>query len=181
MSTALNVLCVIAPIGAIDVLYYHLFRFRLFERRASLGEEVTHLVRQACFLCIVALLAGGTPSTVADYALVALLLLDLVNSAIDVALEPRSRAALGGLPRGEALLHFLGSFGSGLATAAYFFERGKPFAAAPAWQVAPLLVTGALLLFVELGLFLRAQAGRPSWFQRCCEARSPEHGGEAPL
>lgn len=181
MSTALVVLCVIAPVGAIDVLYYHLYRFRLFERRASLGEEVTHLARQACFLAIVALLAGGTPSTVADYALVALLLLDFVNSAIDVALEPQSRAALGGLPRGEVVLHFLGTFGSGLATAAYFFERGKSYAAPPAWQVAPLLASGALLFFVELALFLRAHAGRAPWLQRCCEASSSGHGSEAPL
>jgi len=171
VSVALLVLCVIAPVGAIDVLYYHLYRFRLFEREASVGEEVTHLVRQACFVAIVALLAMGTPCVAADRALLALFAIDLVNSAIDVALEPRSRTKLGGLPPGEYFLHFLGTFGSGVAAAAYVAERGAEFAPAPAWQTAPLIVTGVLLLAFEAGLFFRAVHGR--WpTMACCWSRT---------
>lgn len=164
MSTALLVLCVIAPVGAVDVVYYHLYRFRLFEREASVAEEVTHLVRQACFIGIVALLAMGTPCPTADRALLALFAADLVNSAVDVALETRSRRPLGGLPPGEYVLHFLGTFGSGVATAAYVFERGTAFAPAPTWQVAPMVVTGVALLAVETALFVRAIARRGA----CC-------------
>lgn len=172
MSTALLVLCVIAPVGAIDVFYYHLYRFRLFEREASVAEEVTHLVRQACFVAIVALLAMGTPCATADYALLMLFAVDLVNSVIDVALEPRSRMALGGLPRGEYVLHFLGTFGSGVAAAAYVFERGTELAPAPVWQVAPMIASGVVLLVVETGLFVRAIARRGV----CC---TPGGGGTA--
>lgn len=161
MSTALLILGVLAPLGALDVIYYHLYRFHLYQRRASAAEELTHLVRHLCFLAIVALLARGTPSPSVDRVLLALLALDLLNSALDVALEPRSRADLGGLPPGEYLLHFLGTFGSGLASAAYLFERGQPVAAAPLWQLVPLLATGTALFFFELALFVRALGSAP--------------------
>lgn len=157
MSTALWVLLVLAPIGAIDVIYYHLIRFRLFERDASVAEELTHLVRQTCFIVVVALLAMGTPGPLARGVLLVLLAIDLVDSGLDVLLEPRSRAALGGLPAGEYFLHFVGTFGSGLASAAYLLEYGRPFAAAPLWMVAPTLVLGTGLLALELGLFVRAR------------------------
>ncbi|MBL8680424.1 MAG: hypothetical protein JNK05_14700 [Myxococcales bacterium] len=157
MSTALLILCVLAPIGAIDVLYYHLFRFKLYERDASVAEELTHFVRHLCFVAAVALLAGGTPSPLADKVILGILALDLVNSALDVALEEASRAPLGGLPRGEYLLHFLGTFGSGLVAAAYLYERGRSFAPAPAWQVAPMLVAGVVLFAIELCLFVKAR------------------------
>ncbi|MBK6919958.1 MAG: hypothetical protein IPH07_21350 [Deltaproteobacteria bacterium] len=159
MSTALWILLVLAPLGAIDVVYYHLYRFALYARPASVAEQITHLVRQACFLAVVALLAMGTPGPIARVALVVLLAVDLVDSAVDVLLEPRSRAALGGLPPFEYFLHFVGTFGSGLASAAYLLEYGKPFAAAPVWMVAPTLILGAALLGLESALFVRARLG----------------------
>lgn len=164
MSLTLMILCALAPIGAIDVLYYHLYRFRLFERDQSVLEEVTHLVRHASFVAIVALLASGVRTGIVDHALLALLALDLVNSAADVWLEQRSRASLGGLPRGEYLLHFLGTFGTGLATASYLYERQTlPLAPAEgllAWQSAGLVSTGVVLFLVESSLFVRARLGQ---------------------
>jgi hypothetical protein len=106
----LLILCALAPIGAIDVLYYHLYRFRLFERDHSVAEELTHLVRHVCFVALVALLASGVGGW-ADRVILVLLVVDLINSAADVLLEPRSRAPLGGLPAGEYFLHFLGRSG----------------------------------------------------------------------
>lgn len=160
MTLTLLVLVAIAPIGAIDVLYYHLYRFRLFERSESAAEELTHLVRSVVFVVAVLLLARGVDETT-DRIVLALLVADLVNSALDVWLEPRSRAALGGLPRGEYLLHFLGTFGSGLAAATYLFERTRlPLAPATGWlaqQSVMLVVTGALLFTLEAGLFARAR------------------------
>ena len=158
MSTTFLVLSALAPIGAIDVLYYHLYRFRLFERGASTGAEVTHLLRQGAFVAMAALLATGVQSRLADSAILALFAFDLVNSAVDVLLETSSRASLGGLPRGEVFLHFLGTFGMGLAAASYLYERSAlPLASAPLWQAAPLVAGGATLFLVELVLFLRAR------------------------
>jgi hypothetical protein len=160
MSWTLLILCLLAPIGAIDVLYYHLYRFRLYSRPHSVAEQATHLVRQACFVLVVVILAGGVSSNEADVVVLFLLGLDLVNSGIDVWLEPRSRAQLGGLSRGEYLLHFLGTFGSGLATASYLAERSAlPIPAASGavgLQSAALIVGGSLLFAIEAGLFLCA-------------------------
>ena len=158
--------------GIVDtyILSASLWNDPVFEREASVGEEVTHLVRQVCFVSMVALLAMGTPCEAADRALLALFAIDLVNSAVDVALEPRSRRSFGGLPPGEYLLHFLGTFGSGVAAAAYVSERGAAFAPAPAWQTAPLIASGVLLLAFEAALFFRAVHRR--WpTVACCWSR----------
>jgi hypothetical protein len=156
MSKTLLLMSALAPIGAIDVLYYHLYRYRLYRRAESAAEEVTHLLRHVCFLAIFALLARGTPTSSEDRALIALFVVDFLNSALDVALEPRSRAPLGGLPRGEYVLHFLGTFGMGLAAATYMHERVQGYGAAPTWQVAPTLALGTALFLLEFVLFLRA-------------------------
>lgn len=157
----LFILCSLAPIGAIDVLYYHLYRFRLYERDHSVAEEITHLVRHIAFVSIAALLALGVTDAWADRAILVLLVLDLINSAADVLLEPRSRAPLGGLPAGEYFLHFLGTFGTALATASYLFERASlPIAPAEgllAWQAIGLVGSGIGLFLLEGGLFARAR------------------------
>jgi hypothetical protein len=164
MSWTLLILCVLAPIGAMDVLYYHLYRFRLYSQPHSVAEQATHLVRQACFVLVVAILSQGVSSSKADAVVLFLLGLDLVNSGIDVWLEPRSRAPFGGLPRGEYLLHFLGTFGSGLATASYLVERGAlpipPANGALGGQSVALIAGGSLLFAIEAGLLLRAVLSR---------------------
>lgn len=164
MSATLTVLAVTATIGAVDVLYFHLYRFRLYEQPASVLEELTHLARHLTFLAMVALLASGSASAWVDHAILVLLGVDIVNSAIDVLLERRSRAPIGGLPSAEYLVHYLGTFGTGLAAATYLFERGSLPLRAPegfyAWQVGAMLVGGTLLFLLEASLFARAVARR---------------------
>jgi hypothetical protein len=169
VSATLTVLSALAPVGLFDVGYYHLYRFRLFERTASRAEELTHLVRQATFVAIAVVLAGGVRTPVEDRTLLALFALDFTTSLVDVMLEPSSRKALGGLPPGEYVLHFLGTFGMGIAAATYLFERRElPLVAAPWWQTAPLIVGGLAILLVELGLVLRARLGGSLLGVRCC-------------
>lgn len=171
MSATLAVISAIAPIGAIDVVYYHLYKFRLYEREESVGEEVTHLVRQGAYVAIVALLAGGIRDAATDAAMLFLLAIDFTSSLVDVSLEHRSRASLGGLPRGEYVLHFLGTFGAAVAAATYVFERRSlPIAAPPGWQVASLLGGGVVLLAIEIALFVRARLARVRLGFRCCGA-----------
>jgi hypothetical protein len=164
VSITLTILGVACTVGAVDVLYYHLYRFRLFEQEGSVAEEITHLVRHVTFLLAIALLSSGSASPAVDRAILALLALDLVNSTIDVILEPRSRAPLGGLPPGEYLVHFLGTFGTGLAAASYLYERRSLPLRAPegffVWQVRGMLALGLALLLVESALFARALARR---------------------
>jgi hypothetical protein len=164
MSITLTILAAACTVGAVDVLYYHLHRFRLFAQEGSVAEEITHLLRHVTFLAVIPLLASGSTSPAVDRAILALLAIDLVNSAADVLLERRSRAPLGGLPSGEYLVHFLGTFGTGLAAASYLFERRALPLRAPegifAWQVRGMMALGLALLVIEGSLFARALVRR---------------------
>jgi hypothetical protein len=163
VSTTLVILCLLVPVGALDELYYHLYRFRLYRHAPSALEEVTHLLRQATFVSVVALLALGVQSATVDHVVLALLVTDFVSSAVDVLLEPASRASFGGIPRGEYFLHFLGSVGAGAASVSYLYERNSlplpPATGLLAWQSALAVIGGTLLLLVQTFLFLRAWCG----------------------
>lgn len=162
MNLPLVLLVATGTLGAFDVLYYHLYRFRLFARRGSAAEEATHLIRHLTFLGILALLASGVQSAAADRVLLVLFAVDLVNSTADILLEPASRADLGGVPATETLVHVGSSFGLGATLATYLLARPElPLPAAAgllAWQVAGMLAVGIGLFVVEGVLFARALA-----------------------
>ncbi|HYC56326.1 MAG TPA: hypothetical protein VEL28_15445 [Candidatus Binatia bacterium] len=158
MITTLTILTVVGTIGSIDVLYYHLYRFRLFSQPGCVAEEITHLVRHAVFLSV--LLVCMQPSTETHAAIAfGLFAIDMINSVVDVLIERRSRASLGGLPSGEYLVHVLSSFGTGLAVASYTTSLGSP---APLleglllWQIRGMIAAGAVLFVIEAALFARA-------------------------
>jgi hypothetical protein len=162
MKTTLTILAAVGTVGAIDVLYYHLYRFRLYSQPGCVAEEVTHLLRNAIFIAI--LLVCMQPSS-PGWARVMFFLIaaDLANSVVDVLLERRSRESLGGLPSGEYLVHVLSSFGTGLAVASYTMSLGSP---APVldgplwWQIHAMVAMGVVLLAIEGVLFARAIAAR---------------------
>lgn len=166
LDLTLMILAAVGTIGAIDVLYYHLYRFRLYSQPGCVAEEVTHLLRNAIFIAI--LLVCMQPATQPwSRIMFVLLAADLGNSVIDVLLERRSRAELGGLPSGEYLVHILSTFGTGVAVASYTMALGSP---APVldgllkWQVWGMICMGAVLLTIEGALFARAVGGRAaSW------------------
>jgi len=164
MNVTLVLLTIVGTIGAIDVLYYHLYRFRLWSQPSSVAEEVTHLIRNAVFISV--LLAVDRPAVQPWSGIVfGLFVLDLLNSVVDTLLERRSRAPLGGLPSGESLVHILSTFGTGLAVASYTVSLGT--APAPAegillWQLRSMIAMGVILLAIEGTLFVRALAARRS-------------------
>lgn len=154
MNLPLTLMTAAAAIGAADVLYYHLYRFRLFAQPGSVAEEITHLFRQAIFLSLLALLSSGGRSPRGDALVFALVALDLINGAADVLLERRSREPLGGLPSTESLVHFLSTFAMGLAVAAYVLAPELP---APTgvlrWQVWGTFASGLVVFALEGTLF----------------------------
>ena len=164
MNYPLLILCAVGTVGAVDVLYYHLYRFRLFTQAGSVGEEITHLCRHVIFLALLVLLSTGGASETADAAILALFAIDMVNSITDVLLERGSRQRLGGLPSGEYLVHVLSSFGIGVGLASYVFLRHSAPLPAPvglmAWQVYGMLVVGSVIFTVEAALFGSALARR---------------------
>ena len=166
MSTAFEILGVVSLIGAIDVLYFHLYRFRLYEQPASVAEQTTHLVRGLIFAAVLALVTFSAGSPMAAVALLGLAVLDLLNSAADVLLERGSREPLGGLPSVEYLLHVLATFGLGLATAFVWFHTDAtgftPLAGEGlyALRATVMIGLGLGLVLLEGGLFVRAIAAR---------------------
>lgn len=163
----LAILAFVAPIGAFDAIYYHLYRLRLYARPSSRAETATHVARGVIIGSAALLLAFYEPRG-AWFVVVALLLgLDFANNVVDVLLEPRSRAAIGGLPPMEYAIHIVGATASGAITGA-FLAVAWPLvrlptelapANLPAWLSwnATLTGTGALVLaLVECALVARA-------------------------
>jgi hypothetical protein len=149
-----------APLGALDVLYFHVWRFRLYEAPSARAETLVHVVRGLNFSAVAFVLANCRIGTDAFWFVGALLMLDVGVNVVDVLLESRSRAPFGGVPRFEYLLHIVGStFAGGIATA-YFAFGPTAGAAPPRWlmlQGNVVALGGVLLTLAEAVLFLRTQ------------------------
>ncbi|HYM61300.1 MAG TPA: hypothetical protein VEZ11_10440 [Thermoanaerobaculia bacterium] len=170
MQVALWLLLAAGPIGAIDVVYFHIWKFRLYSRPQSRWEEICHLVRGAVVPAIFAALLLGRPEGAAFWIVAAIFALDTANSLIDTMIEPASRAPIG-VPPAELAVHFIGATLMGAAWAT-FLIAGWPgrnattaivrWAAGtlPAW-LPPLawggLAIGVLLVIFEAGLVARAK------------------------
>jgi len=98
---------VAAPIGAFDVIYFHLWKFRLFERPESVKEETTHILRGYLVPVATGILLLGRPEGLWFWLVFALFALDGLNSFLDVIFEPGSRAPRI-VPPAELAVHFLG-------------------------------------------------------------------------
>jgi hypothetical protein len=118
LNLPLLLIFIVAPIGAIDVLYYHVYRFRLARRLESWAETSTHVVR-SLILGLGTLLLVYQPAGLWFWFVAALFALDFVNSAVDAFLEQDSRASLGGLPRLEYVIHVIGATFMGAITVTF--------------------------------------------------------------
>ncbi len=107
MDIPLILLFVAAPIGAFDVIYFHLWKFRLFERPESVKEETTHILRGYLVPVATGIMLLGRPEGLWFWLVVALFALDGLNSFLDVIFEPGSRAPRI-VPPAELAVHFLG-------------------------------------------------------------------------
>ena len=170
MKLALLLLLIAGPIGATDVIYFHLWKFRLYRRPQSRGEEITHLLRGAAVPAIFAVLLLGRPQGTIFWLVAALFAIDTMNSLIDVMIEPRSRAPIG-VPPAELAVHFIGTSMMGAAFAMFVFDgwatRNAPAALVrwspgelPAWL--PSMAWGAVAFAVGLVLFEAALVAKYS-------------------
>jgi hypothetical protein len=182
----LLLMSIAAPSGAVDVIGFHLWRFRLYSAPSSRAETVTHLVRGATFAATAYLLAtyrvGGAWFWIVGF----LFAFDFVNNVVDAVLEPRSRAAAGGIPPAEYVIHVIGSTFAGATTIAFFLtawtNRHLPTAllahdaSIPAWlslNGRVLAGMSTVLTLFELGLLLHSVAARTcaGTVKRTCCAR----------
>ena len=139
----LAIMSFVAPIAAIDVLYFHLYKLRLYAHRTSQLETVTHLIRALLFGAAALLLTHREPHGAWFWVITGLAAADLLNNLADVILEPRSRAPLGGLPPLEYVIHIVGATASGVIAGAWAIGAW-PLAALPTELAPPGEVPGWL-------------------------------------
>jgi hypothetical protein len=161
MHLALWLLLIAGPIGGTDVVYFHLWKFKLYRRAQSRKEEVTHLFRGAAAPAIFAFLLSGRPEGTYFSIVVALFLLDTINSLIDVVIEPASRAPIG-VPPTELAVHFIGTSLMGASFAIFMYEGWAtrmarsvivhwPVGTFPPWL--PPMAWGAVVISILLVVF----------------------------
>lgn len=160
MADTTQLLMVASFIGAIDIFWFHLYKLRLFRQPGSVAEELTHLAAYGTFIAIgVVLLTADSPSAVRGPVL-GLFGVHLSITAADVLLERSSRAALGGLPPVEYLLHVLVTFGIGGAAATFWWAASTgtagPLQGGDASRVVASVIFTAVLLAVEGTLLVRS-------------------------
>lgn len=122
MFLPLVLIMIIAPLGAIDLIYFHIIKFRLFERKESQFETLVHIIRNILFGTGAFVLLFYRPHGLWFWIIGALFLIDFLNSIVDVSIENNSRKTLGGLPTPEYIIHTVGSTFAGAITIAYFIQ-----------------------------------------------------------
>jgi hypothetical protein len=100
-------LLVLGVLGATDIWLFHTRAYHLHDHGPARAELVTHALRGPTYALLFSMVPNATFAGAWLWALLALIAFDLAISIADFWLEPASRRALGGLPRGEYLLHVL--------------------------------------------------------------------------
>lgn len=129
MIAASCLLVGIGVLGAADILFFHTLAQHLHEHRPARAELVTHALRGPTYCVLFLAVPNLAFSGGWLYALLGLLAFDLAISVADFWLEPASRRALGGLPRGEYLLHVFIALLFGAFVAAVLFDNRAGFGA----------------------------------------------------
>lgn len=169
MTAAFYLLLAIGLLGAFDVVYFHIYRCRLHLRpecqREVLWHTVRHLVYALQFLWVPHLRFQGA----ALLGLAVLYAADVFVAWADVWEEKDSRAAQGGLPRGEYLMHVVLSLLVGLYLMSTFRavwpDRLLPTAILVAPPAVPVALRAGMTLMgvVALGVFAHDLI---RWFSR---------------
>lgn len=95
-------------VGAMDGLYFHLWKLQLFRRTESRREHLAHGLRAVLMAptAFVALCdATSLPHSIRVFSLLGLIVVDAAVGVWDVLLERRSRVRTGGLQPPEYLVH----------------------------------------------------------------------------
>jgi hypothetical protein len=117
-------------LGAADILFFHTRAHRLRSHPPASAELVTHSLRGPTYAALFALVPNFEFRGAWFIGLMALLAFDFGISIADFWLEPASRRDLGGLPRGEYLLHVLLAMLFGALVVAVIVEGAARFDAA---------------------------------------------------
>ncbi|WP_437869427.1 hypothetical protein [Sorangium sp. So ce363] len=133
-------LAVYAAVGAIDGIYFHLWKYRLFANDASRREHHLHTIHAALFAIVIGTLYLAPSAGLLLWAGVGAFAASFVVAILDVLEERSSRENLGGLTPREYALH-VGLIALHSASVALVLAA-RP---ASAWSLdAPVLLDAAL-------------------------------------
>ena len=105
MTAATIFLMLFGAVAAVDGLYFHLWKYKLYARPESLYEHKLHTARAFLFIPVVFFLFYMNSGGVALWVGVAFVLIEFVVEMMDVFDENESRAGLGGLSSAEYAAH----------------------------------------------------------------------------
>lgn len=158
MTVATCLLFALGVLGGADILLYHAISHGIRRNAGSRAELFTHFLRGPTYAALFLLVPNFTFTGTWLLALLLLLLFDLVISLADFWVESRSRQGLGGLPRGEYVLHVILAMLFGALVCAVFYEGGGlGEETALVWnggsEGAPVLLRVALAIMAPLVLW----------------------------
>jgi hypothetical protein len=181
MAVAVLLFCGFGAIGTFDVLYYHLYKFRLYQRPESFKEHLLHTAMILLTPLVVAGLYVGRTGGPALWLATVIAGGQVIVLLADVFQEHESRAQLGGVPRLEYLIHIVVCMMHAASLALILNERP-----AVAWSLnAPMLLERVTLdgwrwaivilaaVAVPLGVLHVALALRGHRFIRAAGERLP--------
>jgi hypothetical protein len=105
ITAAVISLNVAVLLGAVDGLYFHLWKYKLYGRSETRYEHKLHTIRAFLFIPIVWLLFGKNYGGWLLWAGVLMAAADTIVELLDVFCEMKSRAGIGGLSTGEYAIH----------------------------------------------------------------------------
>lgn len=105
MEISFYLLLIVAHFGVFDVLYFHIYKCKLHLRPECRREVFWHVWRNLIYALQFVWVANLRFHGLALGLLAALYLTDIFVAWADVLEEKKSRAAQGGLPRGEYFMH----------------------------------------------------------------------------
>lgn len=110
-------------LGAVDGLYFHLRRYRLFAFPESRGEHVLHTIRAFLVLPPLALLYLADAEGLCLWTAAAFIAVDQLILALDLREETTSRRRFGGLEPAEYQIHVAANGLHGIALALALASR----------------------------------------------------------
>lgn len=92
-------------LGLYDGFYLHIWKYQLYNHKESRFEHLAHTIRSILFPLLVYFLFLNNNSLFYFFIGLSIIILDLIVLAVDAYSEKESRTFMGGLPRGEYILH----------------------------------------------------------------------------
>ncbi len=104
IATAISLLAYMV-LATYDGFYLHLWKYRLYAQQESKFEHLTHTIRAVFFPLIVIFLLINQTNFYLFLVGMLIAVFDFVVLALDANSEQESRKFMGGLPKGEYILH----------------------------------------------------------------------------